>query len=77
MACLAPAVAGVRCSLLAGVAGRCRRRLPVGVVWVVVWLLLVGFMSNRRPECRGWMSIRGRPPELVVRWLIRAALVRG
>ena len=63
--------------LLVGVAGRCRRRLLVGVVWVVVWLLLVGFMSGRRPGCRGWMPIRGRPPVLVVRWLVRAVLVRG
>ena len=60
-----------------GGGGSVPRRLMVAVVWVVVWLLRVGSMSSRRRGCRGWISIRGRPPGLVVRWLIRAALVRG
>ena len=35
------------------VAARCRRRLRVGVVWAVVWLLLVVSISSRGPGCRG------------------------
>ena len=46
----------------AGGGRRCRRRLPVAVVWLVVWPRLVVCMSSRGPGCRGSMSIRGRPP---------------